>query len=84
MEHKHGDSGGLLLGGAVGEDAIAELTSPLKIAGLEGEAESLREQSLVDRDLAPPGAVVVGEVVGLELAARALLARRMAGFVWMA
>jgi hypothetical protein len=38
VEDKHDDSGGLFLDGEAGEDAIAELASALKVAGLEGEA----------------------------------------------
>jgi hypothetical protein len=61
--HANGDSGGLDLRGEAGENAVAELTGPLEVLGGEGEAEALRIWPLVNRDLAPPGPVVVGEVV---------------------
>ena len=47
----------------LGEEAVAACTGLLKVAGFEGEAKALRERSLVDRELAPPRSIIVGEVV---------------------
>ena len=63
MKDKHGGSGGLGLRNETGEDAITACPGLLKVVGFEGEAKALRERSLVDRELAPPRSIIVGEVV---------------------
>ena len=55
-------SGRLSPRGKVRKDLIAESTGLLKISCPQGEAKPSGERPLVNGDLAPPGAIVIGKM----------------------
>ena len=63
MADGRGSSGSPGPGGEVVKDLVPEGAGPLQFPRSEGEAETPRERTLVNGDLAPPRPIIVGEVV---------------------
>ena len=50
-------------GGKIIKDPVTESTGPFKIPRSKGEPKPPRERALMNRNLTPPGAIVVGEMM---------------------